>query len=433
MSDATSAGPPATPAAPPAATPALAGAPTKDRSAKLIEKAVKQQSQLIAEQAAKDLADPEAAAGAAPGRERDPKTGHFLPVAGKAAAPRAKTLRAGADPGGGHPSAAPGATPGPATTPDKPVTPTAEETAVGGLGKARRLVSEGKLAEAMQLIGLDPSKLESPKWAAWRHQQEKAAKLIVETRATVERERSEVEQISKSLVRDFAPFVRAKQAFDKEDYEEAFQLAFGMDLNSFQRKALASMHGPGVAKDPVISELRKEIAALRQEREQDRQQMTDAQKQADLHQRRQVAWNRNVTTLADSGDPRMATLSENPKFMRAVWAIQGQHYDESTDSTLPPLEAAELALEQIEAEHADWSKVFGGASAPSDETATMARSVHAATGPSGTSARRTARAVTSLNPAEAAEAAPAHKLKGKELIEYHVRLAKAAELRSNGV
>jgi hypothetical protein len=117
--------------------------------------------------------------------------------------------------------------------------------------------------------------------------------------------------------------------------------------------------------------------------------------------------------------------------MRIMWGIQAQHYDEASDSTLPALEAAELALEKLEEEHSEWAKVFGGVSAPSNEPATLARN-QATPGPGGTQARRAAKAVTSLNPAEAAEAAPSTKLKGKDLIEYYARKAKVEELR-NGV
>jgi hypothetical protein len=418
---------PATNAAPaPEAVASPPAAPPKDRSAALIQKAVKAQQKMHAEEAQRELeGSAEPADKGTPGR--DPETGKFLPAGAKPKpAPKPKTdtksLRADAGPGGPHTPAEPGATPGPATEEEKPG-PSADS-------KARRLVKEGKIAEAMKTIGLDPSHLEGPKWAKWRHQNDKIAAAITERTQQVERERAEVQTVANRLIQDFRPFIQAKQAFEKGDYEEAFQHAFGIDLNSFQRKALQSMTQPGVAKDPVIAELRKEIASLREERKQEREQMTQAQQQAERQQRAQSLWNGNVEALAESGDPRMAELSKNTKFMRMVWAIQDQSYDKSTDTWTPAVEAAEQALERLQSEYSEWTQVFGGASASSDENATRTRPNPAATGPSGTSARRTAHAVTTLNPAEAAEAAPTVKLKGKALIDYYSRRAAADELRS---
>src|SRR5262245_33175955 len=192
MSDAPA--PTAAPTPAPAAEP-LAGAPEpprKDRSAALIEKAVKAQKRMDAERAAKDLGEETESAGP---KERDPKTGQFLKSGAK---PKAET-RADAGPGGAHNPAEPGATPGPATK--KPVEDP-EKPGPSADSKARRLVREGKLAEAMQTIGLDPSKLESPKWAAWRKENDRAAAAISESRAQVERERAEVRQEAQSIVRE---------------------------------------------------------------------------------------------------------------------------------------------------------------------------------------------------------------------------------------
>lgn len=428
--DAPTAAPPATdagPAANGAASPPAAA--PKERGPALIRKHVEAHEKARAEEAAKELAAADDGKGT-PGR--DPETGKFLPAGAKPkpAKPKAKaepSLRADAGPAGAHNPGEPGATPGPATeepADDKPG-PSADS-------KARRLVREGKIAEAMKTIGLDPSRLESPKWAAWRKHNEKVAAGIAQAQDQVARERAEVQETARGLVQSLQPFIQARQAFEKEDYEEAFRLAFGTDLNSFQRRALQKMANPGAGADPAVVALRKELADLRAERQQEREQMTQAQREADRQNRIREMWGANVAALADSGDPRMEKLSRNGKFMRMVWDIQAENYDRDTDSTSTPLEAAELALERLEAERAEFSEVFGGAPASSDEHATRTRNP-AATGPSGTSARRTARAVTTLNPSEAAEAAPATKLKGKALIEYYAKKALADQVRANGV
>lgn len=427
---------PAAAAAPTDAAPAPGGASPppaapKERGAALIRKHVEAHEKARAEQAAKELG-PEPGEKGAPGR--DPETGKFLPAAAKAKAkarPKVddKSLRADVGPDEPHKPVEPGATPGPATKAEPAET---EKPGPSADSKARRLVREGKIAEAMQTIGLDPSKLESPKWAAWRKNNEQQARAIADSRAEVERSRAEMQSTARELVTSLQPFIKAKAAFDSEDYEEAFQLAFGIDLNSFQRKALGKLASPGVGKDPVIAELRKEISELKTQRQQEREQLTRAQQEQAVRENQQRYWANLTSELQGSDDPRISKAAERQQFVRAVFDIQRQHYDRDTDSTLPAHEAAELAIERIEAEYSEWGQVFGGASASSDETATRAR-IPAATGPSGTSARKTAKAVTTLNPSEAAEAAPATKLKGKALIEKYARMALANQVRANGV
>jgi len=309
---------------------------------------------------------------------------------------------------------------------EKPVEKAPE--VVGGIGKAQRLVREGKIADALNLIGLDPEKLDGPKWAAWRHENKKASASIGESRQQVEQQAGQVQQFAQQLVRDFQPMIHAKQAWANEDYDAAMQLAFGVDLNTFQRRALASMANPGAGKDPAVVATRQELYALKQELARRDQAAAAQYQQATVDGTRQEYWNNLTSELKGADDVRISKAAERELFVREVFAIQKQHYDPQSDSTLPALEAAELAYERMHGEFAEWEDVFGGGSS-TDAKRDRGAKTPAATGPGGIQVRR-AQKPTSLNPSQAAEASPAVKLKGKALMDFYVR--KTQEAMRNG-
>jgi len=123
-----------------------------------------------------------------------------------------------------------------------------------------------------------------------------------------------------------------------------------------------------------------------------------------------------VRELEASDDPRIARAAKRQAFQKKVLEIQQEHYDPTSDWTIPHIEAAQLAIEALENEYGAWGEVFGGSSSrPEPRGESRTQPARAAT-----PAKPTARAVTTLSQKEAAEAATQPKLKGKDLIAKYV-------------
>jgi hypothetical protein len=278
----------------------------------------------------------------------------------------------------------------------------------GGLSAARKLVRDGDIAKALELIGLHPDKLESKQWGAFR-QREKAA---------VERERSAVakEEQLKSIARElnqkYSNFEQARAAYEAEDWDEAFKLAFNEDANAYQRKRVSAM----TTKDPKVAQLEKELRALKAQREEDTRKQAEQHTEAERQQARAAHKVNLSKEMADCGDPRFERAAKKPAFIQKIFDIQERNFDGRT--TLDAIEAAEQA----------WEELYEGVAGESSPTTAVPVSKPAGT--AKTPVRQAAKAATTLNPHEAAEAAPAPKLEpgSKELRDYYARKAELAML-----
>ena len=119
-----------------------------------------------------------------------------------------------------------------------------------------------------------------------------------------------------------------------------------------------------------------------------------------------------------SNDERFAKAAKKPAFVQKVFDILEQNYDDTTRQTIDPVEAAEKA----------WEELYEGVAG--ETSATTAPSVSRSAGAAKTPVRQAAKATTTLNPHEASEASPAHRLKpgSPELRAFYARKAELAML-----
>ena len=294
-----------------------------------------------------------------------------------------------------------------------------------GIGRIKRLVADGKIADALAQIGLSPDKLAAGQWKAWRIENQKAMAKVEARRQEVEARHEATRADVRAIVEEFKPYVAAKQAYEAGDYEEFFKLTTGEDLNTFQRKALAKLHGaPNVAKDPVVAELRKKNEELMRGLETFKAELQAKEQAAELS-RLQAEYKTKLTgMLADSDDARMARAAEDPSFVEDVRKELLKHYDPETDTSIPELEAAELVLERIDQEAeraaARRRKLYGEDSPAETD---RSRSISAASDRGATPVRRAAKAPTTLSRSEAADPAPTQTMTTEQRIAYYARLA----------
>jgi hypothetical protein len=284
--------------------------------------------------------------------------------------------------------------------------------ASGGLGKARKLIREGNIAGALELIGLHPEKLEGKQWGAFR-QREKAAQ-------EAERQAADKEQklrgLHQELVRHYGAFDEARKAYEAGDYDAAFKIWTGETIDDYQRKRVHEMHTK--TKDPEVIKLRKELEALRTEKQTEEQKRQQAAAEQGRAQAREAYRAELATKLSELDDPRFARVAQKQAFVNRVFDIQEQHWNERAQETIDTVEAAELA----------WEELYEGVAG--ETSATAAPSVSKSAGTTKTPVRQVAKATTTLNPHEASEASPAHKLKpgSPELRAFYARKAELAAL-----
>lgn len=322
-----------------------------------------------------------------------------------------------------HKAGQPGATPGPATEEDKPKEePAKTESALKGSdARASKLIKEGKISEALEVIGLSADKLEGKHWAAFDKHSKRVASQIGEARQAIEREKAELTQVAQQVWRDVAPFIEAKKAIAAEDDDKAFQILFGQSVDDYMRSRVRKLANPSVEALQKRLEQRERLDKEREQQEAQRAQQIQAQRAQLEQQERAQNYRKELTEeLKASDDPRIAKAAERQLFIEEVLAVQRKYYDKASDWTLPASEAAQRAFEKLYGEYSEWNEIFaaqpGGSSQGRVTGANKPVGVTGAANP----VRRTAKS-TSLNPSEAAEAAPPVKLKGKALMDYYVR------------
>lgn len=403
MSDATAN--PSTPAQTTPASDAPAGAKPAPGTPALIEHYIKiaAKARLADDKAALDgLAaakagdEPAEVTESAEGRERG-KDGKFKPKPGKPA-----KLAAEAKPAEKQTTEAP--------IEEAPTEEPAQESPhIGaGLGNARKLVREGNIAKALELIGLHPEKLEGKQWGAFRQREKEAVEA--ERRASAKEQ--QLAHVARQLHEQYSRFEQARKAYEAEDYDGAFKLAFNEDANDYQRKRVAAM----TTKDPKVAQLERELREFKAQRAQEEQRRQDQHAEAERAQAQQSYKSKLSEELGDMDDGRFARVAKRPAFIQKVFDIQKQHWNDRTGETIDTIEAAELA----------WEELYEGVAGEPSTTAASPASKPAGT--ATTPVRQAAKSATTLNQREAAEAAPAPKLApgSPELRDYYARKAQLA-------
>ncbi len=329
-------------------------------------------------------AEPEAEAGGKPKRGTD---GKFKP---KAKAAEAAPVEAETE--GEEPAAA----------------ETTEEAAsvAAGLHQVRKLVKQGDIAKALAAIGLSPEKLEGRQWGAFRQREAEAKRR---EHAAVEKE-SQLRNIAGQLEQRYGRFDLAQKALENEDYDQAFQLAFNISPDDYTRKRVHAMQ----TKDPEVAKLKNELKGLKLRAEERERAQAAAQAEANSTRQREAYRSKLASDLESSDDARFSRVAKKPAFVQKVFDIQKEHYDASADTTIDLIEAAELA----------WEELYEGVAG--DPSSTAAKPASKPTVAAKNHARPTGKPATTLNMNEAAEASPATRLKGADLLRYYARKAELA-------
>lgn len=216
----------------------------------------------------------------------------------------------------------------------------------GTLGKARRLLAEGKVEEALELaLGINLDKVEptTKQWKGVKRIAVQARQEAAEARAFAEQEVGQARHVVTTL----KPFVDAAQAYLKGDFKTFLELSTGDTPEAFQRKLIGQLHETPKA-DPVLS---ARLERLEQERVQERQawqqeQLRLQQANAQMTYQQQVqAWKGGIT--AELKDSEYAKVAEKPAFVEHVYALQAKHLNAKTRTTIDTLEAAAMVYEEL--------------------------------------------------------------------------------------
>jgi hypothetical protein len=413
---------------------AIADKPSMAKSAeKWASEAKKADDAKAADQAA-DLA---AARGEAPAQADKPrgKNGQFLPEKGKKDAARRGSDKGAGDPAGKEPVA--GAEPARADERgnDGGAPKDAPPELSGGLGKAKRLAREGKIAEALKLIDLDPERVPGGAWAAWRKENARKERELLAAHGEVERQRETLRGEARELVSQLRPFAEAKAAIDAGDEETAFQLVFGKSVDEWQRARLAKMHRGDLSKDPAVAALTKRLDAEAAERQKLQKQLEErdaaiAAERAKAEQARaQQAYRDGLKErLESSGDPRLERAAALPWFVKMVHDERLKHYrydaETGTEDCISEEEAIDAVYDEERLTVAQWKQLTGGLDPHGNrDPGTLNQ---ATTDRRAIDVKRAAKAPTSLSRSSAAEAAPIRKRDAKESLNYWVNEALAS-------
>jgi hypothetical protein len=228
-----------------------------------------------------------------------------------------------------------------------------EEKSFKPLSKQRlqAMLDSGDLDGAFEAaFGKKPSdfNINSKRWAEWRQVNQAKKRQLNDYH-------QQLQGAAQQLRQDFAPFIQAKQLAEKGDLAGAIQSAFGLDVSEFNKKLIRSLHGEA-SSDPKVEKLEKELAAMRAERQQELERQQQAQREQQLAQQREAYKKTIASEIAESGDAQLARFAKKPNFVEHVLTILRQNYDRETDTSIPIVEAADMARQAILDEFGD---VFG--------------------------------------------------------------------------
>lgn len=310
----------------------------------------------------------------------------------------------------------------------------------GGLGKAKRLVREGKIAEALKLIDVDPEKIPGGQWAAWRKENAKEAAKLRAREQDIVTAHEQVKSEARELVSQLRPFAEAKQAIESGDEDAAFQLMFGKSVDEWQRERLARMHRGDLRKDPVVSEFAKKLEAEKAERlklqkllEERDVQAQQREEQAAIEKRQGEYREELKGQLSDSGDARLARAAELPWFVKMVHQEQLDSYkfDPRTqhEDYLTVEEAIERVYDPERLTAAQWRQLTGEHNSPEKRDPGTQNQV--ASDRRGSDVKRVAKAPLTLSRSEAADPTPRPTMDTEQRIAYYSNLH-ARNLMSGG-
>lgn len=293
----------------------------------------------------------------------------------------------------------------------------APEPEGNALEKARYYLQHGDVAKAvdvafgeLKLDGLPDQVREAlaRKLGTSSAQWERLRKHEQSTKRAAAARESELRGIVSQLQQEYEPLHKARQAYQSNDFETAFKLAFGEDAADFQRKVI----GQRVGKNPEIEALKEELRKRDERAESEKRAAAEEAHRAEMV-RAQTEYLGNLRTeLAASEDADIARFAQKPAFAQRVFAVLRDNYDARTGTTVPVRVAAEHVRDQVFRELQEWGHGAPGAQ--------PAQTVQAGAPPAKQPARA---AVRTLKQTQAAEAVgtPA-KRSSKEIMAHHQSL-----------
>lgn len=241
----------------------------------------------------------------------------------------------------------------------------------GDVDKAIRLAfGDLKAEEFDQIRETLTRKLEpnSKRWAELRRHE-------AETKRTLEQRLAQLRQSAETLERTHAPLVQARKAMKEGRRAEAFKLAFGEDINDFQRAALREE----LSADAGTSRMQNELATLKRELEEIKggkvQPQEDPQREAQEQRAAESRGKDNIyKSLQQSEDADVRNFGRKAAFVNRVWEIRLQHFDAASRTTIPLQLAAEIARDETRAMLRSWSdeNEDPGSPAPNSELPALA-------------------------------------------------------------
>jgi predicted nucleic acid-binding protein len=198
---------------------------------------------------------------------------------------------------------------------------------------------------------------------------------------------------AKALEAEYRPLVEARKAMKEGRRADAFKLAFGEDINDFQRAALREE----LSADAGTTRLQNELQALRRELEEvktGKSQRTPEVEEADQRAVEVRGKDRIFEALQKSEDAEVRKYGRKTAFVERVWEIRLQHFEPSTKTTIPMHLAAEIARDETRAMLRSWDDDHEspGSSVPNSESPALA----------GNEPVRTSPRARSPNPSQAA-------------------------------
>lgn len=309
--------------------------------------------------------------------------------------------------------------PEPKAAKEEKTEPAKEEPAQipGGIAKARRLWNEGKIQDAVKFVfGVDADSVElnSKQWKAVKHEIKEGKAKATQLLNQAQQKENEL----RGIAREIEPLYKARVAFQDGNEEEAIKLAFGVSFKDFQDRLIAKVASGGKL-DPKAE---ARLAALERGIQERDQRLAEQQRQ--LAQREQqeaeVRYQERLKSeVAECGEPKFERVATKPKFIQEIFRIKREYWDDSTKSTLPTIEAAEMAYEEL------YGGVLDEVSESEPEPPRRGKTNGVSTPRSGTSAKQPAKAGSSIRHTQAAEAAPEEDMSPDEILQYYIKKAKA--------
>jgi hypothetical protein len=265
-----------------------------------------------------------------------------------------------ATPEGG--ASAPAATPAPV----EPIATPAE--AAEAINDARdHGATEEQLQNLAKQLGyvIDDRKIYSKERVDFREHQRKQRAALDEDkrRALAEIEQARVQ--TKGDIDRVNQIIADFQAGNWDQFATHLDPTF-KNWDDLQRAVVARVADPHYKE---LQDLKQQLAAKEKREEQERAEWRRQQQVAQVAENTRRYHARLSQQMAQSQDPLCAALSDDPRFVAAIAAVQNEHWDEETRTTIRPEQAIKIVQRGMQRSIADdmgefykkLSKVFGAA------------------------------------------------------------------------